>query len=77
MRSFGHIRSLKDDRSLGIINVVNMMYILKKNSRSELLLLIALRRSGGGVEGIGGSGERKKGSPLPLIPIPRGTTVQT
>ena len=48
----------------------------QKNSRSELLLLIALRRSGGGVEGIGESGERKKGSPLPLIPIPRGATVQ-
>ena len=44
--------------------------------RSKLLLLIALRRSGGGVEGLGGSGERKKGSPLPLIPIPRGTKVQ-
>ena len=36
----------------------------------------APRSGGGGVEGIGGSGERKKGSPLPLIPIPRGATVQ-
>ena len=48
----------------------------QKNSRSELLLLIAPRSGGGGVEGLGGLGERKKGSPLPLIPIPRGTKVQ-
>ena len=47
----------------------------QKNSRSELLLIIAPRSGGGGVEGLGGSGERKKGSPLPLIPIPRGATV--
>ena len=55
--------------------VSNTIQSKQKNSRSELLLLIALRRSGGGVEGLGGSGERKKGSPLPLIPIPRGATV--
>ena len=48
-----------------------MLLLLEKNSRSELLLIIAPRSGGGGVEGIGGSGERKKGSPLPLIPIPR------
>ena len=57
-------------------SVSNTIQSKQKNSRSELLLLIALRRSGGGVEGIGGSGKRKKGSPLPLIPIPRGATVQ-
>ena len=48
----------------------------QKNLRSKLLLIIAPRSGGGGVEGLGGSGERKKGSPLPLIPIPRAATVQ-
>ena len=43
--------------------------------RSKLLLLCAPRSGGGGVEGLGGLGERKKGSPLPLIPIPQGSTV--
>ena len=58
-----------------IIYVVNNILTIKKNLRSKLLLLIAPRSGGGGVEGLGGSGERKKGSPLPIIPIPRGTTV--
>ena len=40
-----------------------------ENLRSKLLLLIAPRSGGGGVEGIEGLGERKKGSPQPLIPI--------
>ena len=49
--------SVEIRQSIDIIDELSNVLIVKKNLRSKLLLLIAPRSGGGGVEGIGGSGE--------------------
>ena len=71
------------ERSTYIAVSLNEAIYKSKNLRSKLLLLCAPRSGGGGVEGIEGLGERKKGAVLekpdgqmqPLIPISQNRSI--